>query len=534
MTTNLDLSRQPLLNYWDKHPLRSILIIGLAVRLLAAIFSQGYAFNDDHFSIIAPIQAWIDGLPMWGDPDIPPTHSLIYVGSQYALFKIFHLIGLTDPHGKMMGIRIIHAFYSLLTVYFGYKLTEQLSNSRSAAFIGLFLALFWILPFVSVRNLVEIVCLPIVLASFIYLIRASDGHGTNWKDWAVAGLLFGLAFSIRYHTILIAGGAGLVMLYRRQWKGAILFSLAYLAMTFVATGLVDWIMYRYPYHSIVYYYQYNVAVAYDMITGPAERYVWVVLALLVPPVSLLFLFGFLRGFKIEPMIFWGCMIFFLWHSSFPHKQERFIFPIMPLIIILGYLGWQQYAQNSKFWSRHRAWLTGGWIYFWVINSVLLLAVTFSSVHLGRANSMYFFKDRDDLQSMVVHHPTTFWRFSPIYYSGKKIARWETLSTDRDFIWHNAIESGEFLDPDFQVLFNVNSSDSIPALLKTISEVNKRPNYILIKGRIDREERVQRWEKEYAPLQFVDEIKPSNFDKVMHWLNPKYNPDDHYFIYKVGG
>lgn len=532
LTLKMERLRNFLSNYWQQHPLRSVLLLGLLLRLLAAVFSQGYAFNDDHFSIISPIQAWMDGLPMWGDPDLPPTHSLVYVGSQYFLFKVFHLVGLTDPHGKMLGIRIFHAFYSLLTIYFGYKLTKELSDKKHARFIGLIFALFWIFPFVSVRNLVEVVCIPFVLAGFIWLIRASKAPDFNWKIWVVAGLLFGCAFAIRYHTILIVGGSGLVLLYRKQWKGAVLFSLAYLLIASLTTGLIDWTMYRYPFHSIVHYYQYNVAVAYDMITGPADRYLVVLVFLLGPPVSLCFLFGFARGFKIEPLIFYGCLIFFLWHSSFPHKQERFIFPIIPLIIILGYLGWQHLVENSSFWEKRRRWLSIGWGYFWGLNTIFLIALTFSSVHLARANSMYFFKDKDDIKSIIVHHPKLFWRFNPIYYSGKIIARWESLKIDRDYLWHNAIQSKEYLEEDFVILFTINSSDSIPSLIKTLSEVNKKPNYILIKGREEHESRLRQWEKQYASMEFLAEIKPSNFDRIMHLINPTFNPDDHFYIYKA--
>jgi len=291
-------------------------------------------------------------------------------------------------------------------------------------------------------------------------------------------------------------------------------------------------MFRYPFHSIVYYTEYNVGLAYDQVVGPSHKYLWVLLVLLGPPVSLLFLIGFVRGIKVEPMIFFGVLVFFIWHSSFPYKVERFIFPIVPLVVILGYLGWNQLVQNSAFLSKRPTWLFYSWSYFWVLNTVFLVALTFSSVHLGRIKSMSFFKDKDAIKSIIVYHPRTFWRYNPVYYSGKPIARWELFKTDQDYLWHNAIETKEYLDDDFIMLFAINSSDSIASLKKTLARLQKNPNYVLIKGLEKRQERVDLWEKEYAPMEFIEEIRPSNFDRLMNFLNPKYNPDDHYFIYRA--
>ena len=153
---------------WDENPLALILGLAIIFRLLAVLFSKGYGMLDDHFLVIEASQSWFDGqdynnwLPKSGATD-PQGHNLFYVGIHYILFYIMELLGLSSPQGKMYIIRLIHAVFSLLTVYFGYKITEKLSNINSARQVGLLLALLWFMPFMSVRNMVEVVSMPFLL-----------------------------------------------------------------------------------------------------------------------------------------------------------------------------------------------------------------------------------------------------------------------------------------------------------------------------------------------------------------------------------
>jgi len=40
---------------------KTILISALIIRLIAAIFSQGYGMHDDHFLIVEASASWVDG-----------------------------------------------------------------------------------------------------------------------------------------------------------------------------------------------------------------------------------------------------------------------------------------------------------------------------------------------------------------------------------------------------------------------------------------------------------------------------------------
>ncbi len=114
--------------YWQNNTFSAIMIIAIILRLLAAIFSKGYAMSDDHFVVIHVAQRWVDGFNDWFNRDHLSGFSLVYTGFHYLLFYCLKLIDITDPTIKMYIVRLIHAAYSLLTVYFGYKIALKISN----------------------------------------------------------------------------------------------------------------------------------------------------------------------------------------------------------------------------------------------------------------------------------------------------------------------------------------------------------------------------------------------------------------------
>ncbi|GAB3822509.1 hypothetical protein GCM10028895_27170 [Pontibacter rugosus] len=183
-------------------PLSTILIIAAAVRIAAAFFSKGFAFSDDHFDVITIAQGWLDGFPLWLNEPMPPRHSMLYVLIHYAIFYVMEGVGIFSPDTKMLVVRLVHALYSLLVVFFGYKLTKRLSNKANARLVGLMLALVWFMPFMSVRNLVEMVCIPPYLAAFYLMVKEEQLERKRVMPYFWAGVLFALAFTFRYHTML--------------------------------------------------------------------------------------------------------------------------------------------------------------------------------------------------------------------------------------------------------------------------------------------------------------------------------------------
>ncbi|MBM3435351.1 MAG: glycosyltransferase family 39 protein [Bacteroidetes bacterium] len=203
-----------ILEMWKNNPLKLIILTAIILRIISAIFSKGFGMHDDHFLVLEPPQSWVDGydynrwLPGSSSEAVPSGHSFFYVGIHYLILLFFKYAGIADPQTKMFIIRLLHAAFSLITVYYGYKITLKLSNGNTAKITGLMLAALWFMPVLSVRNLVEVVCIPFMMLATWKIIKHSVLKSAA-IHFFVAGVLVGLGFSVRFQTLFFALGLDL-------------------------------------------------------------------------------------------------------------------------------------------------------------------------------------------------------------------------------------------------------------------------------------------------------------------------------------
>ena len=251
-------------NFWQEKPLQSIIILALVIRLVATVFSRGYGMHDDHFLVIEASQSWVEGidynnwLPWHQVNPVPSGHSFTYVGIHYLFFLAMKYLGIADPQLKMFIIRLIHALFSLIVVIFGYKITEKISGLKNAWQVGLFLALLWFMPFLSVRNLVEITCIPFLVIGIWYIINAESKKHVL-PAYFIAGLVSGISFSFRFQVLIFLGGTGLSLLIMKKWKEAFIYAARALISIAILQGITDIIIWKKPFMELKEYIIYNIA-----------------------------------------------------------------------------------------------------------------------------------------------------------------------------------------------------------------------------------------------------------------------------------
>ena len=487
---------------WDEHPLRAVLLIALIPRLAAALFSKGYGMHDDHFGPIEQPFIIMQYLTYWTGRVIPHGHSIVYPSLHYLLFNFLELIGIRDPQLMMYVVRFLHAAYSMLVVYYGYRIAETLSGRATARKAGLVLALFWPLPFLSVRNLIEVVCIPPLMAGMYYAV-ASRG---NLRNVFLAGLWLGLAFVFRYQTLLLTGTVGLVFLFRREFSHALWCAIGFLLSAFVVQGSVDIFAWGYPFASFIEYVRYNFAHGEDYTTGPWYNYLLLVFGTLLPPLSLLLMYGFLRNWKKAAVIVFPVLVFFILHSYFPNKQERFILPVIPLILVLGVVGLEELARMSGYWARHTRMLKGFWVAFWVLNLTLLVPFSLYYGKRSRVEAMYELYGKP-LEGLVLVGGKVGTSQPPLFYTGKYPVSY----------------------------FEINSDEALISLKSELGESRVRITHVVFFGTEELDARVQQIGRELGlTLKLERRTDPSFLDVVFYRLNPRHNKNEITFVYSALG
>ncbi|MES2381665.1 MAG: glycosyltransferase family 39 protein [Bacteroidota bacterium] len=493
--------------FYQDQPLSFILIVAFIVRLVAVIFSQGYGMSDDHFLIIEVAQSWIDGrddsqwLPGPTNPNAVATgHVLLYTGFHYYFFKLLALIGIVEPNSKMFIVRLFHALLSLIVVKYAYKITQKLSNDNDAKTVAWMCALLWFIPMLSVRNLVEVVCIPPLIYG-TWLIVSNDKK--TMLQFLLAGFIAGLAFSIRFQTSTFIAGLGLVVWFQHKFKSAFFYGIGVILSLFVFQASIDMIIWGKPFAEFIAYSQYNVDNAYNYIVGDWYNYLLLLGGILIPPVSLFLFYGFALSWRKHLILFLPAFLFFVFHSAFPNKQERFILPIVPFVVMAGVITFNQLKETNAFLLRNKKFVAGSWKFFWVFNTIVLIALTPSSTKLSRVEAMNYLSDKTDVNSFILESSNSGNVLMPRYY----LQKWVPY-------------------------YNVTKEEPADTLLANLKNTHDElPNYLVIGEAEKLVQRLAPCIKNFGKVQYLTTIDPSFLDKFMHWLNPYGNENQTYYIYK---
>jgi hypothetical protein len=495
--------------YWEQHPLAVILWMAIILRLVSVIFARGFGMHDDHFLVVEPPYSWAHGhdysnyLPDAAGHNHPTGHSFFYNSIQYLLFLLLKILRVGNPQLQMLFIRLVHAAFSLITVVLGYRITARLYDEKTARLAGLLLAAYWFMPWLSVRNLVEVVCIPFLLtATWLTLTAGERKH--PYSAYLLAGLLLGLAFSIRFQTIFFALGTGLALFILKKWREGLLVGTGTLAGIIITQGAYDFFIWGRPFAEMTEYIRYNIHSARDYIVGPWYNYLLDILGLLLPPVSFFLFFGFFRKIKKHLLLFLPAFLFLVFHSVFPNKQERFILPMIPYVIILGTIGWREFVTRSGFWIHRPALHKACWVFFWSVNLILLSFVSTMYSKKARVESMTYLSRYRDVHYVLfddTYRPDV--KIPPTFYYGAPLHVYS--------------------------LCEGNPYDSVRAQLKRIPP-DRYPAFVMFFDDRDLEKRVNRVKALLPDITFETTIKPGFVDHLLYELNPN-NMNQTIYIYR---
>jgi hypothetical protein len=257
----------------------------------------------------------------------------------------------------------------------------------------------------------------------------------------------------------------------------------------VLQGLTDWLGYGRPFSSALAYLAFNrdPANIAQFPRGPWHQYLGTLAGLLVPPTSLLFLWGFLRSARSAPRAFWPALAFLVLHSAYPGKQERFLLPVLPLVLVLGAVAAQALSEG---WG-DRPWrlrmVHGLWAWFWAVNLVLLVLFTTDDSKRARIDPLSFLQRRGDARAVLVDVGPRGPPYVPRFYLGRPIP--------------------VYVLADGAVAAAI--GDGPP------------PNYVVVEGDEQLEQRLARLRESFHSLSPAGTFEPGLLDRILTRLNPRH-------------
>ena len=459
--------------------------------------------HDDHFLIIETASSWADGedynrwLP-WNQTDVEVPyakgHSFTYPGFIYVIIKGLQSISIKDPKIQMIFIRLIQSLFWIIAIRISFKITEKIGTQTAAKKVGWLLTIGAFIPFLAVRNLVEMTCIPFLMLGIWHTLKSE-----KWHSFLLAGIYFGIACSVRYQVVLFVGVYGLIMPFKFGLKNCIYTLIGLVGTLLLTQGLVDYLIWGRPFEEFNAYRAYNDSdhkydYAKDMGGIGYITYFIILTNISIPVIGLFYWWGMIKNWKKYLLLLLPFLVFVAFHSYYPNRQERFIFPMIPIFLIIGISGWELVRSKSDFWmNRPKLWrkLTTPFI---VITFVIGIASAFVSTKKSRIDSAYFLYGKENTSLIVKEHPNADTPMSPMHYAKK----WNTPS------------------PNY----------STKTLAEKIKKVpNFKPRYIFSYSETKFNKRFSEIKVLYPDAKIVETCNPSWFDKLLFWLNPRGNKNE---------
>ncbi|MBI1966461.1 MAG: hypothetical protein HYS40_00570 [Gemmatimonadetes bacterium] len=478
---------------FTRRPLPFLLLLGAVVRLVAALCSPGFLTSDDHHVLVGAADTLASGLPLPADY----KRSVLYPGAVALIMAGVRSVGITSPDVEMLVVRLIHAGYSLLGVYLVFRILDRQASRDRAILGGLFTAAFFAFPVTAVHQFEEAVCQVPLLAGWWWLVRAEDARVGGRGLAVLAGAAIAIALILRFPLLSFVAPLIALIWYRHPRQLALYWTLG-LVSVLVLQGASNAVVNGEWWYSFKRYYGPLgaplglVAEAGGYPSGPVWQYLLTLLGAFVPPFSLLVAAAMLRGGRDLPLLGVPALAFFVAHSLIANKQERFLLPILPVLVLLGAAGFP--AVNG--WFTRRSWrrvYQGLWVYFGVVNATLLATTVLSYGKKDRVAPLVYVQRQGDATGVVVaQYSHTF--AVPVYYLGRPRPP----------------------------VFRFESRTGLPEDVVRVRAGNAAVNYVILYSDSSSADSALLERALGKPLVRATTISPSLGDWLAHKLNPRHN------------
>jgi phosphatidylinositol glycan class B len=356
--------------------LSAVLLAGLALRAGLAIAYPSVYHPDEVFQTLEPAHhlatgwgfvtwEWRDGIRSWLLPGV--------------LAGLMSLAGGRDaePEAYLALIAIVFSLASLSIVAVAAAAGRRLAGTPGLAIAGAAAAVWYELVYFGPKTLTEAVAADVlVVAVYLATVVAADDMPASRRRrlLALLGFLMALIFWLRFH---LAPALPFIAVWacRAQVRDRWLPLIAGTAIPLSALGMTDWLTWGTPFQSVWKNFWVNIVedCSSGFGTSPFHDYVieqagiwrWATIPIVAATcvgARRLPLFAFVAAVIIASM------------SVVPHKELRFIFPAVALVIVLAGVGTAIVIEHwrPQSWPDIPAWLrSGAGILAWSVTSAVI-------------------------------------------------------------------------------------------------------------------------------------------------------------------
>jgi GPI mannosyltransferase 3 len=314
-----------------------LLVIGAALRVWEAVWDFGLVWPDEIFQTLEQAHrfAFGRGIIPWEFRD--GARSWVYPGLLGLSLKAMAALGVTQPLTFLRLAKLGMAALSFGGVWAGMRLARHLGGRQAELLAALFGAVCPPLVIFSARCTTETASAPLIVLGAL-LLEVSP----NKRRAALAGALVSLTVLFRYQNGIVAAGLLVLLLARRRWAQAS----SYLGTSMIVAALgaaLDWKTWGSPFHPLVAYMKFTYAPG-----GPGHwgsrwgdapfSFFSDHLGALVGPTFSVILLGLAVASRRARGLVIILVVFVIAHSTVPHKELRFMTPILELGVALASVG----------------------------------------------------------------------------------------------------------------------------------------------------------------------------------------------------
>jgi GPI mannosyltransferase 3 len=348
-------------------------IVGFLLRINEAVHISNLAHPDEIYQTLEPAHRlaygygivtweWRDGIRSWLLP-------LLLAG----VMRCTGWMG-QGSDGYLLAIRLLLAASSMVTIWFGYVWAKRTCGPIAAVISAAVCACWYEIVGFAPRAMPEVLAIHVLLVG-LYL-GAYPGQLSKNRDLFLAGVSFGIAMSLRIQLAPAIMFAGLY-LCRRHWLKRLPMIAGGIVLPVIVFGLVDLVTWHHIFQSFYLYFWENAVKGKSLLYG-TKPWSWYLIEQLdhLGPVLLLALFGVRRSHLLG----WIVLIIFASHSVVAHKEARFLYPALPLILVLSVLGFWEVMRglnrHLKISTDYRPIIATGIVFFLLTSSALASSFPF--------------------------------------------------------------------------------------------------------------------------------------------------------------